>query len=66
MQMLDDHLFDMYKSGKISEEDTVERSQSPAEMQEKITALRTGAPDAQGKAAAPSQPASPAQTGVKT
>jgi twitching motility protein PilT len=50
MQMLDDHLFGMYSEGKIAEEDAIERSQSPAEMQEKIVALRTGAIDAQGRA----------------
>lgn len=67
MQMLDDHLFDMYKEGKIADEDAVERSQSPAEMQEKIAALRTGALT-QGKnprgAAAPKPPA-PAKTGTQ-
>lgn len=49
MQMLDDHLFSIYSEGKISEEDAVDRSQSPAEMEEKIAALRSGSLASQGK-----------------
>ena len=68
MQMLDDHLFSMFDEGKITEEDAVERSQSPAEMQERIAAKRTGALQAQGKgprgAAAPKPPV-PAKTGTQ-
>jgi len=71
MQMLDDHLFRIYSEGKIAEEDAVERAQSPAEMQEKIAALRTGAMDAQGKSrgargAPPPTHPTPAQTAAKT
>jgi twitching motility protein PilT len=36
MQLLDDHLFSLYREGKISEEDAVDRSQSPGEIQDKI------------------------------
>ena len=42
MQLLDEHLFQLYAEGKISEEDTVDRSQTAAEMQEKIDAHNAG------------------------
>jgi len=42
MQLLDEHLFQQYGEGKISEEDAIDRSQSPGEMQDKIEALKAG------------------------
>jgi len=44
MQLLDEHLFKLYREGKISTEDAIDRSQSPGEMQEKIEALEAGRP----------------------
>ncbi len=42
MQLLDDHLLQLYVQGKISEEDTVDSSQTPAEMRDKIAGVRSG------------------------
>jgi len=42
MQLLDDHLLRFYAEGKISEEDAVDHSQSPAEMRDKVEAVRSG------------------------
>ncbi|MFP4106414.1 MAG: type IV pilus twitching motility protein PilT [Phycisphaerae bacterium] len=36
MQLLDEHLFQLWTEGKISEEDAIDRSQTPADLQEKI------------------------------
>jgi len=42
MQLLDDHLFQLYSQNKIEEQDATDRSQSPGEMQDKIKALKAG------------------------
>jgi twitching motility protein PilT len=42
MQLLDDHLFRLYAEGKIEEEDAIDHSQSPGELQEKIEAFKAG------------------------
>jgi twitching motility protein PilT len=42
MQLLDDHLLQLYAQGKISEEDTVDSSQTPADMRDKIEGVRSG------------------------
>ena len=42
MQLLDDHLFKLYCEGKIEEEDAVDHSQVPAELQEKIEGYKAG------------------------
>ncbi len=42
MQLLDDHLFRLYAEGKISEEDCVDHSQSPGDMQDKIEGFKDG------------------------
>ncbi len=42
MQLLDDHLFRLFCDGKISEEDCIDNSQNPGEMQDKIEAFKTG------------------------
>lgn len=42
MQLLDEHLFKLFREGKISEEDSVDRSHHAGEMQEKIEAYRAG------------------------
>jgi len=57
MQLLDDHLFRLYSERKINEEDAIDRSQSPAEMQEKIHAFEAG------RLAAPTEMESPEQIG---
>ena len=44
MQLLDDHLFLLYSQGKISEEDAVDRSQNPGDVQDKIEAFNKGRP----------------------
>jgi twitching motility protein PilT len=38
MQLLDDHLLEMVRTGKISKEDAVEKAQNPEELAEKIAA----------------------------
>jgi twitching motility protein PilT len=40
MQLLDDHLFDLFSANKISEEDAMDRSQTPADLHEKIKRLQ--------------------------
>jgi twitching motility protein PilT len=42
MQLLDDHLLRFFAEGKISEEDAVDHGQSPADMRDKIEAVRSG------------------------
>jgi len=42
MQLLDDHLFQLYCQGKVSEEEVIDRSQSPGELQDKIEQLKSG------------------------
>jgi twitching motility protein PilT len=42
MQLLDDHLFQLYVGTKIGEEEAIDRSQSPGEMQDKIEAHNSG------------------------
>ena len=42
MQLLDDHLFQLFSENKIDEQDAADRSQSPGEMQDKIKALKAG------------------------
>jgi twitching motility protein PilT len=42
MQLLDDHLIRLYAEGKISEEDAVDHSQSPADTRDRIEAIRSG------------------------
>ena len=42
MQLLDDHLLALFAQGKVGEEDTIDRSQSPGDMQDRIIALREG------------------------
>ncbi|MFP4354854.1 MAG: type IV pilus twitching motility protein PilT [Phycisphaerae bacterium] len=40
MQLLDDHLLELYREGKVSEEDAVDRSQNPGEIQERINTMK--------------------------
>jgi twitching motility protein PilT len=42
MQLLDEHLFSLYRQSKITEEDAVDRSQNPGEMQDRIDMLNAG------------------------
>ena len=42
MQLLDEHLFKLFAEGKISPEDTIDFSQHPAQIKEKIEAFRKG------------------------
>ncbi len=42
MRLLDDHLFQLFSENKISEEDAIDHSQVPADLQERIAALRSG------------------------
>ncbi len=42
MQLLDEHIFKLYGEGKIYENDAIDRSQYPSEMQEKIEAFKAG------------------------
>lgn len=42
MQLLDDHLFYLFTEGKIAEEHTIERSQVPADMMERIEGFKSG------------------------
>ncbi len=42
MQLLDDHLFQLFTENKISEEYTLDRSHNPGEMMDKIEAYKSG------------------------
>ena len=42
MQLMDDHLFKLWAEGKISDEDAIDASQSPVDIQEKIEAQKAG------------------------
>ncbi len=42
MQLLDDHLFSLYAEGKVEEEEIIDRSQQPGEMQDKIEGYKAG------------------------
>ncbi len=42
MQLLDDHLLQLFGQGKVSEEDVVDNSQNPAEMRDKMEGVRSG------------------------
>ena len=42
MQLLDDHLLQLFGQGKVSEEDAVDHSQNPAEMRDKVEGVRSG------------------------
>jgi len=42
MQLLDDHLFELFREGKVSTEDAIDRSQTPGEMHDRIEAYRHG------------------------
>ena len=46
MRLMDEHLFQLYVEGKIQEEDAIDRSQSPAEVHDKIRAYEAGRTDA--------------------
>ncbi len=57
MQLLDDHLLQLYAEGKIAEEHAVDHSHNPGDMRDKIEAVRSGrmtvaAPGAPAKAVA--------------
>ena len=49
MQLLDDHLFQLYVEGKVDEEEIIDRSQQPGDMQDKIEAYKAGRIAAPGK-----------------
>ena len=42
MQLLDDHLLQLVSEGKINDEDAIDRSQNPGELQDRIEAVRAG------------------------
>ena len=44
MQLLDEHLFDLYKEKIISAEECIDKSRHPGEMQEKVEAFEKGIP----------------------
>ena len=42
MQLLDEHLWNLYIEGKINPADAIDRSRSPGQMQDKIDTHRRG------------------------
>ena len=50
MQLLDEHLFRLFTEGKIAEEDAIDRSHHPGDMQEKVETFRAGRYEAPGGA----------------
>jgi twitching motility protein PilT len=57
MQLLDEHLFLMFTEGRISEENAIDRSQTPGEMIDKIEGYKSGRIAAPVVAAASSESA---------
>ncbi len=55
MQLLDDHLFQLYSEGKIAKEDALDRSQTPADLREKMAALHSGAAGTSAPTAKPTE-----------
>ncbi|MCL5945709.1 MAG: PilT/PilU family type 4a pilus ATPase [Planctomycetes bacterium] len=53
MQLLDDHLLQLYRDGKVSAEDAVDRSRHPAELAERMGA-RLNRPDTEKDESTPS------------
>ena len=44
MKLRDEHLYELFSEGKISEEDAIDHSQNPGDMQDKVEAFKTGKP----------------------
>ncbi|MCE5328272.1 MAG: type IV pilus twitching motility protein PilT [Planctomycetaceae bacterium] len=44
MRLMDDHIYELVSQSKITQEDAMDFCQSPADMQEKLDALRAGRP----------------------
>jgi twitching motility protein PilT len=44
MQLLDEHLFNLFVEGKIGDEEAIDHSQSPGELSDKIDAWKAGRP----------------------
>ena len=44
MQLLDDHLMELFKQSKISAQEAIDHSHSPSQLQEKIVAITGGQP----------------------
>ncbi|MCE5276429.1 MAG: type IV pilus twitching motility protein PilT [Planctomycetaceae bacterium] len=44
MRLMDDHIYELVSQNKVSQEDAMDFCQSPADMQEKLDALRAGRP----------------------
>ncbi|MDP7163643.1 MAG: type IV pilus twitching motility protein PilT [Phycisphaerae bacterium] len=44
MQLLDDHLLELFKQSKISAQEAIDHSHSPSQLQEKIVAITDGQP----------------------
>ena len=42
MQMLDDHLLELCMAGKIADEDAIDRSQNPGDIQDRLETMRDG------------------------
>ena len=49
MRLMDEHLFELFVEGKITERDTIDRAQSPGDLRDKINAFKAGRLDAPGK-----------------
>jgi twitching motility protein PilT len=42
MQLLDDHLLELCMAGKISDEDAIDHSQNPGDIQDRLETMRGG------------------------
>lgn len=54
MQLLDDHLLDIYKSGRITAEDAIDKARQPADLAERMGA-KMNRPDTEAEPAAPAR-----------
>jgi twitching motility protein PilT len=61
MQLLDEHLFQLFAEGKISGEDALEYSQYPAQLKEKVDTFQKGQLAAPQSPINPDMPEEPAQ-----
>ena len=59
MQLLDEHLFNLFTEGKISGEDAVDQAQHPGQLQDKVDSFKAGKITRAEEPFNPEEPAEP-------
>ena len=49
MQLLDEHLFTLFREGIIAGEEAIDKCNNPGEMSDKVEAMRRGRPHVEGE-----------------